>query len=500
MTKHPLLPRRSWPFAALMVWLTALAGFRALSSPEEARYGSIALAMVRSGDWGTPMLNGLPFLDKPPLYYWLDATALVAFPHPQWSLRAAPLLGAIAAAWVLWRWVDRHCGVQLARWTLLVLATLPLFYGGAQFANMDMLVAGCIAMSVCCAADSVLRAGSPTPCGRGALAAWIAAAVGVLAKGLIGLILPALIVVVWAAATRQTRSLRVLLAAPGVLSFLALVLPWYVYQQWQYPGFVAHFFLHHHLDRFASTGFNNVRGWWFYLAAIPALTLPWSLWLPRAAWGRPKVDDGRQALRHLMWAWLATVTLFFSIPESKPLGYAMPVLFPISFLVADAVLRSRRRWLALITLIVAAVASLAYVVGSGLTYEQDHRVLATTLAALRKPGDPVAFVGDYYYDVPIYAHLESPARVAGDWSNPRFWRADDWRRELAEAAAFAPSVAPHILLSRERALSVPCGSQLWVIAPAGAERDVAELSHGSRIFSSNGVVLWRLTGACPTPS
>jgi hypothetical protein len=210
------------------------------------------------------------------------------------------------------------------------------------------------------------------------------------------------------------------------------------------------------------------------------------------------VDDGRQALRALMWAWLATVTLFFSVPESKPLGYVMPVLFPVSFLVADAVLRERRRWLALTTVVVAAAGSLAYVVALfGLAYEQDHRALATTLAALRKPGDPVAFVGDYYYDVPIYARLERPARVSGDWSDPHFWHTDDWRRELKEASAFAPAVAAHILMSRNEALSVACGTQLWVVAPAGAER-AEDLSRAIRIFSANGAVLWRLTGACPT--
>jgi 4-amino-4-deoxy-L-arabinose transferase-like glycosyltransferase len=498
VTLGKLVRRQDWPVAVLVVWLTPLAGFRVLTSPEEARYGSIAVAMVRSGDWATPMLNGLPFLDKPPLYYWIDAAALIALPYPQWALRAAPLLGAFASAWLLWRWLERRCGAPLARWTLLVLATMPLFFGGAQFANMDMLVAGCIAVSVCCAAAAMTDP-APTPGdGAGPLAAWIAAALGVLAKGLIGLLLPVLIILVWSAATRHTRSLGVLLRLPYVLVFLSLVLPWHLYQQWQHPGFAAHYLLGQHFGRFTGTGFNNARAWWFYLAAIPLLTLPWSLWLPRAAWPRPgKVDDGRGELRWLMWIWLTVVTVFFSIPESKPPGYAMPALFPIAFLVADAVLRTRRRWLALTTTGAAVAASLAYVVVPGLTYEQDHRALAITHAALSKPGDPVAFVGDYYYDVPIYAALDRPARVAGDWSDPGFSQVDDWRRELAQAASFAPSTARQILLRRTDALSVPCGRELWVVAPPGAERHAVELARGTRIHASPGAVLWRLGGACP---
>ncbi len=487
----------------LLVWLGFLAGFRALTLPEEARYVSVAAAMARSGDWLTPRLNGLPFLDKPPLFYWLDAASLSIFGSIQWASRLAPLAGTPLGALAIWRLVRRRTGAPRGGWMLLALATSPLFFAGSQLANTDMLMAGCIAATICLAAESVLRAQEDATSGPIVMSTWVAAALGVLAKGLIGLFLPAAVLLAWAFTTSRVRHLRVLAWPPAPLVFVLLAIPWFVAQEVVHPGLARHFFLHHHVDRFAGTGFNSVRGWWFYLAVIPASAIPWSLWLLRALRPRPAPEvSSLAALRSLMWVWLATVTIFFSIPQSKPVGYIMPVLFPIAFLAADAICsgQDRPRLLAKASLVLAATASLGYVLLAGVTYEGDNRLLGRTLAALRKIDEPVLFVAQYYYDVPIYAPLQQPARVLGEWSDPQFAKEDDWRRELVEAAVFAPDTAPAVLVDRRAGFAMPCGSMLWVVAPSGAERQVHELATAVRILESNGAVLWRLgPRECATP-
>jgi 4-amino-4-deoxy-L-arabinose transferase-like glycosyltransferase len=487
----------------VLAWLAALAGVRALTSPEEARYAGVAWAMARSADWLTPMLDGMPFLDKPPLFYWLTAASFDLLGSVQWPARAAPLLGAALGAISVWRFVHRRAGRRRARWTLLALATSPLFFGGAQFANTDMLVAGCIALTITLAAESMLQAeegASPRP---RVVFAWLAAALGVLAKGLIGWVLPALVVLAWALATRRTRSLRVLVSLPAIASFLLVVAPWFIAQECIHPGFTRHFVFHHHLERFAGTGFNNVRGWWFYLVLIPLAAFPWSLWLLRWPWRRLSSDDASvSAVRALMATWLAGVALFFSIPQSKPIGYIMPVLFPLSFLAAEQLL-AVTRWrpaLTAATLGMGALASLGYVFISGVTYDRDQRVLGRTLASLRHAGDPVVFVDAYYYDLPIYARLDQPVPILGDWSDPGFSKEDDWRRELSEAAAFAPAQAKMLLVERWSDLATPCGHALWAVVPAAGERRRSELAVAVRIFESNGAVLWRFPARdCAAP-
>lgn len=478
----------------LLAWLAVLAGFRALTSPEEARYAGVAWALARSPDWLTPMLDGMPFLDKPPLFYWLTAASFHVFGGVQWPARAAPLLGATLGAISVWRFVHRRTAPKLARWTLLALATSPLFFGGAQFANTDMLVAGCIAAAISLAAESIMQAEVGASAPWRAVFAWLVAALGVLSKGLIGWVLPALVVLAWALATRRTRSLRILVSLPGIAIFLLVAAPWFVAQEWTHPGFLRHFLFHHHVQRFAGTGFNNVRGWWFYLAVIPLAAFPWSLWLLRLPRRPLSSDDERAtAVRTLMMTWLTVVALFFSIPQSKPIGYIMPVIFPLSFLAAERLLAMPRWRPALIaaTLGTGVVASLTYVLVSGVTYEGDHRLLGRTLASLRHTGDPVVFVDNYYYDLAIYARLDEPVPVLGDWSDAGFSKEDDWRRELSEAAAFAPGEADRLLINRWEEIAPPCGHALWAVAPTAAERPRSELAAAVRIFESNGAVLWR---------
>src|SRR5450432_551296 len=63
-------------FLVAFAWLGCLAWLRPLSLPDEGRYVGVAWEMLRSGDWITPTLDGLPFFHKPPLFYWITATAL----------------------------------------------------------------------------------------------------------------------------------------------------------------------------------------------------------------------------------------------------------------------------------------------------------------------------------------------------------------------------------------------------------------------------------------
>ena len=487
--REPL--QRYLPLAALVCWLSLFAGARVLTLPEEGRYVSIALAMARTGDWLTPTLNGLPFLDKPPLFYWLEAAVLSLPGGIQWAARVAPLLGATVGAASIWHLVRRRGNDRIARWTLLVLATMPVFFGGAQFANMDMLAAGCISLTICLAAESLLREGAP---GRRLIAAvWVSAAIGVLAKGLIGVVVPVLVITPWAVGTGRAANLRALFRVPALAIFVVLAVPWFAVQELVHPGFARYFFIRQHVERFAGSGFNSVRAWWFYFAAIPLLTLPWCLWLLAARRsGDGRAADAAASLRALMWTWLGTVVVFFSIPESKPIGYIMPALFPIAFLVADAVcvegrLRSR---LARLSTTIGALTSLAYVLVSGFTYDGDDRMLGRTLGLLRGPGDPVTFVGNYYYDVPIYARLVQPVQVVGQWDDPAFAKVDDWRRELADAAGFARDRATKILVDRRAGLEAPCGRVLWAISPS-AERQASDLSRARLIVESNGAILWR---------
>lgn len=214
--------------AIIFLWLAATAGFRRFTAPDEGRYAGVALEMIRSGDWLVPRLDGLPFFHKPPLFYWIGAASMSVFGASEWPARLPSVLGATLAASALLVFARRWADDVSAAIATVVLVTMPFFYVGAQFANLDMLVAGCIAATVLAAAHATL-AKEQDGAWRGALAiAFVMAALGVLAKALIGFVLPGAIFVAWCVVTRRLRAAWMLAWWPGCCLFLATAAPWFV--------------------------------------------------------------------------------------------------------------------------------------------------------------------------------------------------------------------------------------------------------------------------------
>ncbi|MEO8524987.1 MAG: glycosyltransferase family 39 protein [Caldimonas sp.] len=490
----------TFPLAiAAFAWLAFSIGARPLSLPDEGRYVGVAWEMLRSGDWLVPTENGLPFFHKPPLFYWLTAGAMRVFGPSLWAARCAPLLGALLGAAALYLLTRRWVGERSARVVLAVLMLQPFFFGAAQFANLDMLVAGCIAASIAAAAHAVLLMREHRSVRVAIVGAWLAAALGVLAKGLIGVALPMLVVLCWLLATGQRRAISRLCSPLGIAAFTLVAAPWFLIMQARFPDFAHYFVVVQHLQRFAAGGFNNVEPWWYFIVAVPLLTLPWSAWLLRSRFSsRIGEPEAVTLWRQLMWIWLIVVAVFFSIPQSKPVGYVMPLLFPLAALAADAMASCLRRGslratrAAVGSMALAACLCLAMVFGIAANYHHDDTALAGILRQLRGARDPVVFVGDYFFDVPFHARLTAPVTIVGDWQDPAIVKHDSWRHELADAATFAPALASKLLVDANRGLSARCGAPpLWVLAKDDASRPMPAFTEATRIASSNDVTLWR---------
>ncbi|GMV45882.1 MAG: hypothetical protein AMXMBFR66_12800 [Pseudomonadota bacterium] len=539
----PHRQRSAWLLGALALWLLATAGTRALLLPDEGRYVGVAYAMLQ-GDWLVPRLDGLPFFHKPPLMYWIDAAALRLVGVNEIGARAAPLLGALVMAaaigWDLRRRTDAH----RAALVLGALATSPLFYFGAQYANLDMLVAGLVTAAVVLGA----RAGEPAAALGWAAAAWVAAALAVLAKGLIGVVLPALVLLPWLLWRRRWRGLARLVHPLALAAFALVALPWFVAMQMRYPGFFDYFFVEQHLRRYAQGGFNNAQPAWFYLAVLPLLTLPWSLALPavrrlrrigedtrpphpgggvrqrptadrahrpntRADTHPPQPDDvlgrqpddalGRQpdgtAVALYAW-WVCVVLVFFSLPQSKLVGYVLPALGPfVALLVLAATAGQRRlawRWGLALGALLCLAASVYLARTTALPSQRD---VARALAARMQPGDRVVLVGAPYFDVAFYARLGTPPAVLADWNAPGFAERDDWRKELRDAARFEPARGAQLLWPLERTAALACSAQrLWWVA-AHDWQPPAAAGGATRVLQGRSAALWLSTrpAACP---
>ena len=217
--------RRAWiASAVLLAWFVAFTGTRLLNVPDEGRYAEVAREMVVTGDLVTPRLNGVPFLDKPPLFYWLEAASFSAFGAHAWSARLVPaLLGWLGTVLVL------LAGARLRGWRAgvlgaAVLATSPLWLGGAQYVNHDLAVAAFLTASLLS-----FVVGLTGPAREGAawiVAGCVAAGLAVLTKGLIGLVFPFGITGLWVLLTGRLRRVPWGALALGLVVLAAVVAPW----------------------------------------------------------------------------------------------------------------------------------------------------------------------------------------------------------------------------------------------------------------------------------
>ena len=257
-----------WIILGTGLWLGCLAWVRQLHLPDEGRYVGVAWDMVRADSFWVPLLNGLPYFHKPPLFYWLNELSFMMFGVYEWSSRMPSLLAAWSSAIALYLFIRKHRSVAVATVTLAVLVTMPYFYGGSQYANLDMLVAGMISLTVLAGAEAVLRSESAQRWRMMSVAAAIFAALAILSKGLIGVVLPGGVLFFWLILTGRWRKLGVLLWPPAILAFLVVAVPWFWLMQQKFPGFFDYYFIHQQFERFVGESFNNPQPILFYVPVV----------------------------------------------------------------------------------------------------------------------------------------------------------------------------------------------------------------------------------------
>jgi len=331
---------------------------------DDARYAEVPRAMAASGDWVLPSLNGMPYVEKPPLWYWTAAASQKVFGASEASARLPMLLIALlgaAGVWWLGSWLY-SAGTGRAAAGATATAALWLFL--THNLTLDMPVSVFLLWTTALALRAMAR---PDDAHWAAPAAWLTAALGFLSKGLIALLLPGLWVVGLAVLfPKLRRGARRLLSPLGLLLFLAVVAPWFAALQRRRPDFLHTFFIEQHFQRYLTPRYGRGAPWWFFLAVLPAGLLPWTVpalvGLGRAARPLDAADFRGPALA----AWVLGVAVFFSISNSKLATYVLPA-FPHACLIAVVTLEEGLpRWaaklqrsLGAVLLAAAAVAALA---------------------------------------------------------------------------------------------------------------------------------------------
>jgi 4-amino-4-deoxy-L-arabinose transferase-like glycosyltransferase len=310
-------------------------GARALWAPDEGRYTEIPREMVVTGDWVTPRLNGVKYFEKPPLFYWLEGGAIRLFGIQEWALRLVPALFALAGCLAVYaagrRLFSRRAGLLAA----CVLATCPLYYFLGNVINLDMAVSVLLTLALLAFLVAVEEPEGPQR--RNLLwGFYIALALATLTKGLIGIILPGMIVFVWMALLGEWRLLARMRLLSGTVLFLLVAVPWHVLVARANPEFLDFYFVHEHFQRYLTKVHDRYEPPWFFLPVLLGGLIPWTLFLVQAlrealpaSWKERRAS--RETLFLLLWAVL--VVGFFSLSDSKLIPYILPAVPPLALLI-----------------------------------------------------------------------------------------------------------------------------------------------------------------------
>lgn len=376
-TNAPALPWRNaslWLLAAafLAVWLGTL-GYRHLIPTDEGRYAEIAREMFTSGDWVTIRYNALKYFEKPPLQMWGTALAYTLFGIGDWQARLFTALSGIVGIVFTVLAAARWWGKRTAVITGLVLVSAPMWNVGSHFNSLDMGVAGCMTMAL----GALLLAQHPSATRaqrRGWMwACWASMALAVLSKGLIGVVLPGFVLVVYTFVARDWALWKRLHLVTGLIVFFAVGAPWFVLISARNPEFAWFFFVHEHFQRFTSTVHNRNAPLWYFVPLLLAGFLPWLAQLPGAARltfarGKGEASSAANGFRPtlILGLWAILIFAFFSISDSKLPGYIFPII-PALAILAALVLEhtSERAWRwqlkAFLALAVVGLAASGYV-------------------------------------------------------------------------------------------------------------------------------------------
>jgi 4-amino-4-deoxy-L-arabinose transferase-like glycosyltransferase len=295
--------------------------------PDEGRYAEIAREMLRLQDWLIPHLNLVPYLEKPPLVYWLTSLSFSAFGFTEWAARLPAALSALAGLYLAYGLGRALWGERQGFWGAMVLATCGGYIILARLLTLDMVFTFFLNLGIGLGYLALSRE-------RPYLWLWayLALALAVLVKGPVALVLVGLI---WGlgAFLRGRQAFRALMR-PGSWGLLAVViLPWFLYVAWLFPEFPRFFLWEHHVERYLEGVSYHAEPWWYFGPVFLGLLLPWTgvvLW----ALGRRAPIDSDDRIFLVIWA--GVVLGFFSISRGKLVPYILPALLPVALLVGEA--------------------------------------------------------------------------------------------------------------------------------------------------------------------
>lgn len=348
---------------AIFICLASLAlgiGARSLWPPDEQREAEIAREMAAGSSWIVPHLAARPFVEKPPLYYWISAVSMKTLGRltgPTAAARTVSVLCAVLTLLVVWSTVKKYLGSRRALEAVLVLASMVGFFDAAHKVLIDPLLMFLTTSSV-----MLLFIGLESERSLPLLFGYLIAGLTFLSKGFIGWAMIGIPGLVLGFLYFRTIRERPFLHLTGLLLLLAPGLAWaaafysrggeLLWREW---------FIDNQIGRFTgeSTHLGHIKGPFYYGEMLPLSLLPWTPavigWIVHRGW-RQWTDGatGPRNLLRVLAAWSFGGLLFLSLAGTKRNIYLFPLL-PAFAVLASVYLEKPALWVKAILRIITVL-------------------------------------------------------------------------------------------------------------------------------------------------
>lgn len=340
---------------AVAVYLGCIISPPSLMDDSDSVQALIARAMLRSGDWVTARLDGIAFLEKPPLVYWTMASSFKVFGVRDWVARVPIALSAIGLAWLTAAFGVWAFGRRAGFYAGLCVATCVGLFLFTRVLLPDVMLTFCISLamwSILRALDEEEKRPWLWPVLLG-----VSMGLGLLLKSLIAVVFPVGAALVYLLLTKQlfvARTRKRLRPFRAALVALAIAVPWHVLaavrnppvfaftlrsEPGQYHGFLWFYFINEQLLRFLNLryprDYNTVPRAYFWLFHLIWL-FPWSVYLPAAAKLSFKPVDRAGKARLMALCWLGFILIFFTFSTTQEY-YSMPAYPAFALLIGCAI-------------------------------------------------------------------------------------------------------------------------------------------------------------------
>ncbi len=371
-----------------VLWFGTL-GYRKVITPDEGRYAEIGREMAVSGDWVTPRLNGIKYFEKPALQYWGTAASFKLLGENEFAARLWPgltgFLGVLFAFFVS----RRFWGERVAWLAGAILASCVWWMANGHFLTLDMGVSFFMSLGMGAFMLAQRKGASEDENRNWMVACWAAMGLAILSKGLIGIVLPGAVLLLYSLIQRDVRLWLRLHIGKGLLVMLVITAPWFWFVSRANPEFLWFFFVHEHFQRFTTTEHHRLGPVWYFIPILIAGMLPWTSLLPQALkLGWQKDETQRFQANRFLLIWAVFIFAFFSKSDSKLPSYILPIFPALAMLAAQVLdklsaraVRWHLSWVALLGLAVIIGAYFFGQTGSVRTPQEVNHIYSLWLVA-----------------------------------------------------------------------------------------------------------------------